>query len=74
MVASDGAGHRVLHNMNGVREITPGEVYAAVFSTIAEKVERVSNPVLGCCSWNSPVARKVMRVALAGSRLILTTE
>ena len=41
-----GQGHRILHNMNGVREITPGEVYAAVCSTIAEKVERVSNPVL----------------------------
>ena len=41
-----GQGHRILHNMHGVREITPGEVYAAVCSTIAEKVERVSKPVL----------------------------
>jgi hypothetical protein len=32
--------------MRGVREITPGEVYAAVCSAVAEKLERVSYPVL----------------------------
>jgi heptosyltransferase III len=41
-----GQGHRIIHNMRGVREITPGEVYAAVCSAVAEKLERVSYPVL----------------------------
>jgi heptosyltransferase-3 len=31
-----GAEHRIIHNMRGVREITPDEVYAAVCSMIAE--------------------------------------
>ena len=51
-----GQGHRIIHNMHGVREIMPGEVYAAVCATIAEKAERVSAPVLeavpevACCT------------------------
>ena len=67
-----GQGHRVLHNMNGVRE-SRREVSAAVCSTIAEKVERVSNPVrmlflkFACCAQSD--ARGTCDV-----RLILTTE
>jgi heptosyltransferase III len=32
----NGVGHRVIHNMNGVRDISPEHVYAAVCSTISE--------------------------------------
>jgi hypothetical protein len=45
-----GQGHRIIHNMQGVREITPGEVYAAVCSSIAEKSEQVNSPVLDVVS------------------------
>lgn len=41
-----GQGHRIIHNMHGVREIAPEEVYAAVCSTIAEISGRVSGPIL----------------------------
>ena len=41
-----GQGHRIIHNMHGVREIAPEEVYAAVCSTIAETPGRVSTPIL----------------------------
>jgi heptosyltransferase III len=41
-----GQGHRIIHNMRGVREITPEEVYIAVCSAIVEKFERVSKPIL----------------------------
>jgi heptosyltransferase-3 len=40
-----GQGHRIIHNMRGVREIAPGEVYAAVCAAIVEKFE-LSNPIL----------------------------
>jgi lipopolysaccharide heptosyltransferase III len=35
-----GAGHRILHNMAGVRSILPEQVYAAVVSTFAETSTR----------------------------------
>jgi heptosyltransferase-3 len=42
-----GNGHRIIHNMHGVREITPREVYVAVCSIIAEKSEHLnSNSIL----------------------------
>jgi hypothetical protein len=41
-----GQGHRTIHNLHGVREITPEEVYAAVCSTIAKIPERASAPIL----------------------------
>jgi heptosyltransferase-3 len=41
-----GQGHRIIHNMRGVREITPDEVYAAVCSTIAEIPKQPNAPIL----------------------------
>jgi heptosyltransferase III len=40
-----GRGHRIIHNMHGVREIAPEEVYAAVSSTIAQTPKRASAPI-----------------------------
>lgn len=38
-----GQGHRVIHNMNGVLEITPDEVHSAVCATFAENLGRMSS-------------------------------
>jgi heptosyltransferase III len=38
-----GNWHRIIHNMHGVHEITPEEVYAAVGSIIVEKSEHVNS-------------------------------
>jgi lipopolysaccharide heptosyltransferase III len=43
----NGEGHRVIHNMKGVREISPEEVYAAVRSTIADVDGRLNNANFG---------------------------
>jgi heptosyltransferase-3 len=41
-----GQGHHIIHNMRGVREIAPEEVYAAVCSTIAELPGRGGAPIV----------------------------
>ena len=42
-----GKGHRVIHNMRGIREISPGEVYAAVRATLAEASARKGSSTVG---------------------------
>jgi len=46
----NGEGHRVIHNLKGVRNISPEEVYAAVCSTIAEVDARLNNDDLDVVS------------------------
>jgi heptosyltransferase III len=41
-----GQGHRIIHNMHGVREINPEDVYTAVCSIIAEPPGQVKAPIL----------------------------
>jgi ADP-heptose:LPS heptosyltransferase len=40
-----GKNHHVIHNMNGIRAISPGQVYAAVCSTIAAAQQFNKNPL-----------------------------
>jgi ADP-heptose:LPS heptosyltransferase len=42
----NGEGHHIIHNMGGIRKISPEEVYAAVRSTIATMPGQTANPVL----------------------------
>jgi ADP-heptose:LPS heptosyltransferase len=41
-----GRGHHIIHNMHGVSEIKPEEVYAAVSSIIADTPTQVKAPIL----------------------------
>jgi heptosyltransferase III len=61
-----GQGHRIVHNMRGVRENTPEEVYAAVCSTIEEALAQAQGrklelfqenflEALGGCRLGAPI-------------------
>jgi heptosyltransferase-3 len=53
-----GQGHSIIHNMSGVREITPEDVYAAVLQTIAQVAARTSDQKFGAGLKNlSPEAK-----------------
>lgn len=43
----NGKGHHIIHNMRGVREVSPDEVYAAVCATIAEADAGLQNAKSG---------------------------
>jgi ADP-heptose:LPS heptosyltransferase len=43
----NGRGHHIIHNMSGMREISPEEVYLSVCLTIAETTERLNQDNLG---------------------------